>query len=65
MRTRNKRSLQDVYMPFLYQIGEELQEERDDKQTDVHAVHIGIGGNNHFVIAEPFDTVFDVQRRLK
>lgn len=51
--------------PFFIRSGKNCREERDDKQTDVHAVHIGIGGNNHFVIAEPFDTVFDVQRRLK
>ena len=52
-------------MSFLYQVGEELQEERDDEQADVHTVHIGIGGNNHFVITQSFDTVFNVQRGLQ
>lgn len=45
-----QRSLQDIDVPFLYQIGEELQEECDDQQPDVHTVHISIGSGNHLVV---------------
>ena len=46
-----QRSLKNIYMTFLYQIGEELQEEGNQQQTDVHTVHIGICCHNHFVIS--------------
>ena len=48
-------------MPFLYQFGEELQEERDCEQSYVHTVDIGIGSHNHFVVAECLKTVFNVE----
>ena len=37
--------MQNIYVTFLDEVGEELQEERDEQQADVHTVHIGIGGN--------------------
>ena len=52
-------------MPFLYQVGEELQEEGDDEQTDVHAVHIGIGSYDDFVVAQCLYAVFYIQGCLK
>ena len=52
-------------MPFLYQVGEELQEEGDDEQTDVHAVHIGIGSCDDFVVAQCLYAVFYIQGCLK
>ena len=60
-----ERSLQDVDMSLLHQVGEEHQEERDDQQADVHAVDIGIGGDDYLVIAKSFDAIFDVERRLQ
>jgi len=36
-------------MAFLHQFGEKLQEECDDKQANVHAVDIGIGGYDDLV----------------
>ena len=50
--------MQNIYVTFLDEVGEELQEERDEQQTDVHTVHIGIGGNDHFVVTESFYAVF-------
>lgn len=38
-------------MSFLYQIGEELKEESNQQQADVHTIHIGIGSHDHFVVA--------------
>ena len=52
-------------MPFLHQIGEELQEKSQHQQTDMHAVHISIGGDNHFVVPEIVQTFLYVQRRLQ
>ena len=60
-----KRCLQHVDMPFLDEFREELQEERDGEQTDVHAVYIGIGGYDDLVIAQRLHAVFDIQRCLK
>ena len=31
----------------------------------MHAIHIGIGGNNYLVVTESFDTIFYVQCCLK
>ena len=60
-----KRSLQDIDMSFLHQIGEELQEERKHQQTNMHSIHIGIGSDDDFVIAQFIQTVFNIQRRLQ
>ena len=60
-----ERSLQDVYMSLLYQVGEELQEEGDNQQADMHAVHIGIGGYDDFVVAQCFYAVFYIQGCLE
>ena len=47
-------------MPLLDEFGEELQEESDDEQTDVHTVDIGIGGHNHFVVTKRIETLLNV-----
>ena len=59
-----QRSLQDIDVPFLYQIGEELQEECDEQQPDVHTVHISIGSGNHLVVTQSFNAVFYIQGSL-
>lgn len=54
-------------MTFLYQVGEELQEEGNHQQADVHTVHIGIGGHDYLIISESVEPFFNVQaacRRL-
>ena len=60
-----KRRLQDIDMTFLYEFGEELKEEREHEQPDVHAIHIGIGSDDDFVVSEFIESVFDVQGRLE
>ena len=52
-------------MPFLDEIREELQEESNQQQADVHTVHIGIGCYNHFVVTQSFDSVFYIQGCLE
>ena len=44
--------LQYINMALLDEVREELQEERDDEQADVHSIHIGIRGHNHLVVAQ-------------
>ena len=57
--------LQDVHMTFLYQVGEELEEEGNHQQTDVHTVHIGIGGHDYLIISESVEPFFNVQGSLQ
>ena len=57
--------LEHVDMPFLDEFGEELQEEGDDEQTDVHAVDIGIGSHNHLIITQGVETLLDVEGSLQ
>ena len=52
-------------MSFLDEFREELQEECDDEQPDVHAVDIGIGGHDDLVIAQRVETVLDVESCLQ
>ena len=52
-------------MSFLDEVGEELQEEGDDEQTDMHAIDIGIGGHDDFVVAQCVEAVFDVESSLQ
>ena len=52
-------------MSLLDHVGEELKEEREQQQTYVHAVHIGIGGDYDVVISQSVDTLLDVQGRLQ
>src|SRR5690606_17880488 len=57
--------LKNIKVPFLDQFREELQEERDQQQTDVHSVNIGIGGNYNVVVPQIAEIFLDVQRRLQ
>ena len=52
-------------MPFLDEFREELQEEGDDEQTDVHAVDISIGSHYHLIITEGIETFLDVEGCLQ
>ena len=60
-----ERCLEHVDVSFLYQVGEELEEEGDDEEADVHAVHIGIGRNNHLVVTQCVESVLDVEGCLE
>ena len=44
--------LQYINMTFLDEVWEELQEERDDEQADVHSIDIGIRSHDHLVVAQ-------------
>ena len=44
--------LQYINMTLFDKVREELQEERDDEQADVHSIDIGIRGHNHLVVAQ-------------
>ena len=60
-----QRCLQHINMSFLDQFGEELQEESDDEQSDVHTVYIGICCHYHLIISKRVESVFNVERRLQ
>ena len=60
-----QRCLQHEHVSLLYQIGEELQEERDDEQSDVHSVHIGIRRHNHLVVSQRVESVLYVEGSLQ
>ena len=60
-----QRGLQNVEVLFLHEFREELQEERHHQKADVHAVHVGIGRDNHLVVAQVLEPVFDVEGRLQ
>ena len=57
--------LEDVEVLLLDQVGEELKEEGDQQQADVHAVHVGIGGDDDAVVAQSVQAVLDVERGLQ
>ena len=46
-------------------VGEELQEEREQQQADVHAVDVGVGGDDDLVVAQAVEAVLDVERGLE
>ena len=56
---------QHVKMSATNHLREELEEERDHEQTDVHPIHIGIGGQNDVLVTQVIDAFFNVQRRLE
>ena len=52
-------------MAFLNQVREELEEEGNHQQADVHTIDIGIGRHNDLVVSQAFHTVLDVEGRLE
>ena len=52
-------------MPLLDKFREELQEESNDKQTDMHTVYIGIGSHNNLVITQRVESVFYIKCSLE
>lgn len=57
--------LEHVDVSFLHQVGEELEEECEQQQAYVHAVDVGISGDDHIVVAQAFETLLDVERSLE
>ena len=60
-----QRRLEDVEVARADHVGEELQEERGKQQADVHAVHIGVGGDDDLVVTQVLHVLLDVERRLQ
>ena len=58
-------SLQHIYVSLLDKVGEELKEECDDEQTDVHTVNIGIGSHDNLVVAQGVETILYIEGCLK
>ena len=52
-------------MTFLNQVGEELQEEGDNQQADVHAIHVGIRSYDDLIISERVETVLNIEGCLQ
>ena len=52
-------------MAIPYQVGIKLEEESEQKQPDMHAIHIGIRGNHDIVIAQILKSLFKVERSLE
>ena len=52
-------------MARLDQLGAELQEVGQQQQADVHAVNIGIGGDDDLVVTQAFNAVLDIECRLQ
>ena len=57
--------LQYIQMSLPHQFRKELQEEGHQQQPDMHAVHIGIGGNHHIVVPQVFQSVLNIQCSLQ
>ena len=48
--------LKHIHVALLDEVREELQEEGNDEQSDVHSIHIGIGSHNHLIISQSIQT---------
>ena len=59
-----KRSLQDKQMTLSDQLGKELQKESNQEQTNVHAVDIRIRCNDHLVVTQILQILFNSQSGL-
>lgn len=56
-----KRGVWRMKTRLLDEVGEELEEEGDHEEADVHTVDIGISGDDDFIVAQSVKTVFDVE----
>jgi len=52
-------------MALFDEFWEELEEEGDKQQADVHAVYIGIRRNDDVIIAQVVEAVLNIQRILQ
>jgi hypothetical protein len=52
-------------MSGAHQFRKELKKESEHQQTDVHTVHIGIGGYYHLIISQPLQSFLNVEGRLQ
>ena len=52
-------------MALTNQFWEELQEEGDNQQADMHTVHIGIGSHNHLIISQRVHALLNIEGSLE
>ena len=48
-------------MAVVHELIEETEKIGDEQIADVQSVHVGVGGENDFVVAQAFGVVFDVE----
>ena len=60
-----ERSLEDEEVAAADDVREELEEESDHEEPDVHAIDVGVGGEDDLLIAEVIDGVLDIERVLE
>ena len=65
LRTRNSGVCSTNRCPWRITSGKNCRKKVIIKQADVHAVDIGIGGDDDLVVAQVIHVLLDVQRRLK
>jgi len=51
--------------PWRMTSGKNCRIEREQQQADVHAVHVGVGGDDDAVVAQAVHAVLDVERGLE
>ena len=56
-----ERGLQHVEVAVVDHLLEELHEVGDHQVADVHPVHIGVGGEDDFLVAQPVEVVLNVE----
>ena len=52
-------------MVVAHHIGEELQEEGEQEEANVHAVDVGVGRDDDFIITQSIQAFLDIERRLE
>ena len=60
-----QRGLQDIDVPVAHHIGDVIKKVGEQQQTNVHAIDIGIGGDDDIVVTESLQTVLDVEGRVE
>ena len=57
--------MQHIDVAFFNKVREELQEKRDDEQSDMHTIDIGNGSHNDLVVSERFKAILNVESCLQ
>ena len=57
--------LEDVEVALPDELGEELEEEGNEEEADMHAVYVRISGDDHVVVAEALEAILDVEGVLQ
>lgn len=57
--------LQHVEMAMAHEVGKELEKEGEQQHANVHAIDVGIRGDDHLVVAKSVQAVLDVEGVLQ